>query len=114
MASRAFTVVLLTRLIPFFPSKLSNYFFGLTRFPFGGFMLGSLLGFIPFSLHNVYLGSIANDLASLMRGEIQRSNLEWAMYGTGFVITVCAILYFNRLAQRALARYSGHGKTAAI
>lgn len=110
MASRSFTVVLLTRLIPFFPSKVSNYFFGLTRFSFGGFMLGSLLGFISFSLHNVYLGSIANDLASLMRGDIQRSNLEWAFYGAGFLVTVGAILYFNCLAQRALARYSTDSK----
>lgn len=113
MASRAFIVVLLTRLIPFFPSKLSNYFFGLTRFPFGAFMLGSLFGFIPFSLHNVYLGSIAGDLASLMRGDIQRSNLEWALYGGGFIVTVGAIVYFNRLAQRALGRYAGENQGAA-
>ncbi len=109
MAAHSFIVVLFTRLIPFFPSKLSNYVFGLTRFSFRGFILGSLIGFIPFSLHNVYLGSIAGDLASLMRGEIQRSNLEWAMYGAGFLITIAAIIYFNRLAQKALKRYAGEG-----
>ena len=58
-------IVLLTRLIPFFPGKLSNYFFGLTRFSFRGFVGGSAIGLIPFSLHNVYLGSIAADLTVL-------------------------------------------------
>jgi uncharacterized membrane protein YdjX (TVP38/TMEM64 family) len=31
-------IVLLTRLIPFFPSKISNYFFGLTTFSLHGFV----------------------------------------------------------------------------
>ena len=106
MARNDFKIVLLTRLIPFFPGKISNYFFGLTRFTFKGFVLGSLIGFVPFSLHNVYLGSIAADLASLSRGEVQRSPLQWAFYGLGFVATIVALLYFNNLARRALAAYS--------
>ena len=103
MARHDLKVVMLTRLIPFFPSKISNYFFGLTKFTFKGYVLGSLIGFIPFSLHNVYLGSIAADLASLSRGEVERSPLQWAFYGLGFVATIVALLYFNNLARRALA-----------
>jgi hypothetical protein len=38
-------VVMLTGLIPFFPSKISNYFFGQTKFTFKGYVLGSLIGF---------------------------------------------------------------------
>lgn len=106
MARHDLKVVMLTRLIPFFPSKISNYFFGLTRFTFKGFVMGSLIGFIPFSLHNVYLGSITADLASLSRGEVARSPLQWAFYGLGFVATIVALLYFNNLARRALAAYS--------
>jgi len=106
MARHDLNVVMLTRLIPFFPGKLSNYFFGLTRFTFKGFVLGSLIGFIPFSLHNVYLGSITAGLASLSRGEVERSPLQWAFYGLGFVATIVALLYFNNLARRALAAYS--------
>jgi hypothetical protein len=81
-------------------------FVGLTRFTFKGFVLGSLIGFIPFSLHNVYLGSITADLASLSRGEVERSPLQWAFYGLGFVATIVALLYFSNLARRALAAYS--------
>ena len=106
MARHDLKVVMLTRLIPFFPSKISNYFFGLTKFTFKGYVLGSLIGFIPFSLHNVYLGSITADLASLSRGEVERSPLQWAFYGLGFIATIVALLYFNNLARRALAAYS--------
>ncbi len=103
-------IVLLTRLIPFFPSKISNYFFGLTAFSLRGYVGGSLLGFIPFSVHSVYLGSIAADLSTLGAREVGRTPLEWTLYGAGFVAAVAAVLVFNRLARRALARYEQRGE----
>ncbi len=102
-------IVLLTRLIPFFPSKLANYFFGLTSFSLRAYVGGSLLGFIPFSIYSVYLGSIAADLSTLGARSADRSPLEWALYGGGFVIAVIAVIYFGRLARRALARYQETG-----
>ena len=99
-------IVLLTRLIPFFPSKISNYFFGLTPFSLRGYVGGSLLGFIPFSVHNVYLGSIAADVSTLGARDPGRSPLEWTLYGGGFAATVSAVIYLNHLARRALARYT--------
>lgn len=98
-------IVLLTRLIPFFPSKISNYFFGLTSFSLRGFVIGSLLGFVPFSVHNVYLGSIAVDLNALAAGDLERSALGWFVYVIGFAATVIAVFYFNHLARRALGKY---------
>ncbi len=105
MAPHGWKVVLLTRLIPFFPGKLSNFLFGLTNFSFGGFVAGTFVGVIPFSLHNVYLGSLAADLSTLGARESARTSLEWGIYGAGFVGTVVAVVFFNRLARRALARY---------
>lgn len=102
-------IVLLTRLIPFFPSKISNYFFGLTPFSLRGYAAGSLLGFIPFSVHNVYLGSLAADLTTLGARDLGRTPLEWALYGGGFLATVVTVLYLNRLARRALDRYRDRG-----
>ncbi len=102
-------IVLLTRLIPFFPSKISNYFFGLTRFSLRGYIGGSVLGFIPFSIHNVYLGSIAADITTLGARNLDRSPLEWSLYGAGFIVTVIAVVYLNHLARRALARYAEKG-----
>lgn len=105
MAPHGWKIVLLTRLIPFFPGKLSNFLFGLTNFTFRGFVVGTFLGIIPFSLHNVYLGSLAADLSTLGVRESGRTPLEWTIYGAGFVGTVLAVVFLNRLARRALARY---------
>lgn len=99
-------IVLLSRLIPFFPSKIANYFFGLTSFSLRGYIGGSLLGFIPFSLYSVYLGSLAADLSTLGARDVGRSPLEWALYGGGFIATIIAVVILNRLAHRALARYA--------
>ena len=102
-------IVMLTRFIPFFPSKISNYFFGLTSFSLRGYVGGSLLGFTPFSINNVYLGSIAADLSALGQRNVERTPLEWTLYGAGFLAIVIAVIYLNRLARRALARYKEQG-----
>jgi uncharacterized membrane protein YdjX (TVP38/TMEM64 family) len=104
LAPQGWKIILLTRLVPFFPFKLSNYFFGLTPFSLRDFVLGSFVGVIPFSLHNVYLGSIAADIATLGARRPDRSPFEWILYGAGFAATVAVLLYVNRLARRALAR----------
>lgn len=106
MTKHDFKVVLLTRLIPFFPGKLSNYFFGLTEFRFGAYSIATLIGLIPFSLHNVYLGSLISDLAELHEGGLTRSPVQWALYGFGFVMTIVAIWFFNRIAKRALSSFT--------
>lgn len=103
----AWKIVLLTRMIPFFPSKLANYAFGLTPFSLRAYVVGSMIGFIPYSLHNVYLGSLAADLATMRARDIGRSPFEWALYLAGFAFTVFAVLYLGRIARRAMARYQG-------
>lgn len=106
MEQHDFQVVLLTRLIPFFPGKLSNYFFGLTGFSLHNFSLASLIGLVPFSLHNVYLGSLAANLMAVGDQQFGRTPVEWSIYGLGFIATVCAIFFLNKLARRALAEYT--------
>ncbi len=106
LTPQGWKIVLLSRLIPFFPFKLSNYFFGLTSFSLRGFAGGTFLGIIPFSLHNVYLGSLAADITLIGTRNSTRTPLEWALYGIGFVVAIIIILYLNRLASRALERYT--------
>ena len=106
MKPHGWKIVLLSRLIPFFPSKLANYFLGLTPVRLPHYAFGSLVGFIPFSVHNVYLGSIAADISTMSVRDLGRTPLEWALYGGGFVATVIVVIYLNRLAQRALRRYA--------
>jgi uncharacterized membrane protein YdjX (TVP38/TMEM64 family) len=104
--SEAWKVVLLTRLIPFFPFKLSNYFFGATRFTLRDFSIGTFIGVIPLSLNSVYLGSITADITTLGMRNGQRTALEWTIYGIGFLVAVAALIYFNCLAQRAMTKFT--------
>jgi len=106
LTPRGWQIVMLTRLVPFFPFKLSNYFFGLTQFTLRGFMAGTFVGVIPLSLNSVYLGSIAADISLEGVRSAGRGPVEWALYGAGFLVTVGLVIYLNRLASRALARYT--------
>ncbi len=106
LTPRGWKIVMLTRLVPFFPFKLSNYFFGLTAFSLRGFTGGTFVGVIPFSLHNVYLGSIAADIATLGTRNTERTPLEWSLYGAGFLVAIGIVIYLSRLASRTLARYT--------
>ena len=103
--ARDWKLVMLTRLIPFFPSKFANYFFGLTSCSLRGFALGSLIGFVPFSLHSVYLGSIAASLADIGYQTVPRTPLSLSLYGLGFIATLLTVYYLNRIARQAMARY---------
>lgn len=98
-------IVLLTRLIPAFPYKLSNYFFGLTQFRLWHFVLGTAIGFLPITMVLVYAGTLAHDLATLGVDSAVRSPLVWALYGAGLVIAIVAIVFLTRQARRALDRY---------
>ena len=106
LTPRGWQIVLLTRLVPFFPFKLSNYFFGLTQFTLRGFMAGTFVGVIPLSLNSVYLGSIAADISLEGVRSAGRGPVEWGLYGAGFLVTIGLVIYLNRLASRALARYT--------
>ena len=97
-------IILLTRMVPFFPFKLSNYFFGLMRFSLRDFIIGTLFGIIPITVFNVYLGSLAANLAMLTTRDA-KSPWEWAILGGGLIIAIIVVIYSTRLAQRALARY---------
>lgn len=100
VAERGWQIVLLTRLVPFFPAKLANYFFGLTPVTFKDFVVGTLIGIVPFSLHNVWLGAMA---ALGLKGGA--GPLQWGLYLLGFGATVALVLYLQRIAQAALNRY---------
>lgn len=108
--SHGWKIILLTRLVPFFPFKLSNYFFGLTQFSLRGFIGGTFIGIIPLSLHNVWLGSIAADITLPKIHSVARTPFEWVLYGGGFLATIGLVFYLNRLAHRALDNYTDKDK----
>jgi uncharacterized membrane protein YdjX (TVP38/TMEM64 family) len=101
LAVRGWRLVVLTRLMPLFPFKLTNYLFGLSPVSLRGFALGTVIGIIPWSVHNVYVGALAADLSGIgMRAE--RSPVEWALYVAGFIATIITIVYLSRVARRGL------------
>lgn len=102
-------MVMYTRMVPFFPFKLSNYFFGLTPLRFRDFLIGNLFGVIPITVNNVYIGSIASDLASIGTGRATRTPVEWTLYGLGFLLAIIAIIGLTRMARRALKQKIGEG-----
>lgn len=101
--SRAgFKIILLTRLTPFFPLKLSNYFFGIARFRLKDVFWGTLLGVIPNATMSVYIGSLIADITTLRTGNIQRGPLQWLMAGVGLIVAIVLVTYISRLARKAL------------
>lgn len=97
-------IVMYTRLVPFFPAKISNYFFGLTPVRLRDFALGNFLGIIPYTVNNVYLGSIASDITNLGHGQAERTPVQWAFYALGFILAVTAVVALTRMARRVLAQ----------
>ena len=113
ISSGGWQVVLLSRLIPFFPFKASNYVFGLMNFRFRDFLGATFVGIIPWSVTNVYIGWLAGDLATASATDRARTPLEWGLYACGLVIAVGFLVYLGRRAERALRELEQAGNGAA-
>ena len=101
--SEAFKVVLLTRLSPLFPFNLLNYAFGVSSVPFKTYVLASWLGMLPGTLMYIYLGSAAQNVATLLSGELHRTRGQQAMFALGLVATVAVTTIVTRTARRVLS-----------
>ncbi len=98
-------IILLTRLIPFFPFKLSNYFFGVTRFSLQHYIVGTFVGIIPITFFNVYMGSLAADLTTIGLSRTQITPFQWLIYALGLIVTIITITYITIHARKALNKY---------
>lgn len=106
VADGGWRVILMIRLIPFFPFKLSNYVFGLLEIRLADFVLGTFLGVIPLTVMNVYIGVLAGDLATALAADRFRSPAEWAVYACGLLIAAALLMALGRQAERALRRHN--------
>lgn len=93
--------VMLTRMVPFFPFKLSNYVFGVMGFSAADVAIGTFLGAIPIAATNVYAGSLAKDLAT-MESAAARGPMGWILLGIGLVALLLLVLWLARTAQKRL------------
>lgn len=109
LESEGWKIVLLSRLVPGFPFKLSNYFFGVTGVPFRGFYVGTIVGLLPLTVVNVYIGSIASRLTELV--DRDPTPLEWLLYGVGLTGGILLVWYIARLANGRMQRAIATDKT---
>ena len=89
-------------LIPFFPFKLSNYAFGLTRVTLAQFTIGTALGILPIGAFNVYLGSVSADLSTLGASASPHTPGGWLTIVLGGLAIVATLLFVTRRAQTIL------------
>jgi uncharacterized membrane protein YdjX (TVP38/TMEM64 family) len=101
LTERGWKTILLTRLIPFFPFKLSNYAFGIMGFRVRDFLIGTGIGTIPISATNVYAGSLAADLA-VMGAVSERGTLQWAGWWLGLAALLALVLILGKVAQEKI------------
>lgn len=94
--------IMLTRMVPFFPFKFSNYVFGASNISYRQFIIGTCVGIIPISLTNVYAGSLVGNLATLGTEAVSESPIAWLLYGAGFIVAMVFAVYISRLARRSL------------
>lgn len=99
------------RLIPAIPFKISSYLFGWTRFPLREFAFGTLIGTIPYSITNAYLGSLAGSLSALGATPFPKTPQGWTIYGGAVVVAVGAAGWAILRTRRLLREV--RGSTAA-
>jgi uncharacterized membrane protein YdjX (TVP38/TMEM64 family) len=99
--------VALVRLVPLIPFKLSNYVFGWSRVPLRDFVLGTLVGVVPYSLANAYLGSAAAGRTlgelSAARSGTPASPAQWGISAAVALVASAAAVAVARRALRVLS-----------
>jgi uncharacterized membrane protein YdjX (TVP38/TMEM64 family) len=98
--------VALVRLVPLIPFKLSNYLFGWSQVRLRDFVLGTLIGTVPYSLSNAYLGSTVagrgvGELGAA-RTAAATSPAHWWISASVALVASAAAIAVARRALRAL------------
>lgn len=100
----SFKAVLLLRLQPInLPFALLNYALGLTSVSLRDYVLASWVGMLPATILYIYVGSVARDLASVLRNGFSEVTFgQRLLFWGGLVATAVLVVFLTRLARRAL------------
>lgn len=101
LSGEGWRIIAMTRMVPFFPFKLSNYFFGSMGVPFKAFFWGTLLGTLPLSLLLVYLGSLTASLATLDQGGFREHPWGAALLLGMGLVGIAGLAWMSRRVARA-------------
>ena len=95
-------IILLSQLHPLFPTSLLNYFYGITRIPFGSYMLWATIGRAPGLFLYVYVGTLGQFAVRIMRGKNYPRTIEYWIWGGAFVTTALLLIMLGRMAYAAI------------
>jgi uncharacterized membrane protein YdjX (TVP38/TMEM64 family) len=95
-------IILLSQLHPLFPTSLLNYFYGITRIPFGSYMLWATIGRAPGLFLYVYAGTLGQFAVRIMRGKNYPRTIEYWIWGGAFVTTALLLIMLGRMAYAAI------------
>jgi len=96
---------MLVRIAPALPHNLMNYVLSITRIRVRDFSLGTVLGALPVTTLQVFLGSKAGDLADVLRGKVAGPGMQGVLAtAAGAVVTVGIVVVLGRFARRELTR----------
>ncbi|HHX82326.1 MAG TPA: TVP38/TMEM64 family protein, partial [Pseudomonadaceae bacterium] len=103
VAHDGWKTVMLTRTIPLFPFKLSNYCFGVIPVSLREFAAGTLLGVIPLTVTNVSIGALAADIGGLLEGRQSLGSAQFALIALGIVSGIVTFLLVRKRAKEKFA-----------
>lgn len=106
-------IILFSQLPPLSPVSLLNYFYGITRIPFGACMLWVAIGQAPTMFLYAYLGTMGQHGLRLWQGELHPGTSEYVVWIGGLVLTLLATVGLARIALRALAEAEKVARRAA-
>lgn len=107
MATRheGFVIVFLARLSPLFPFNLLNYGLSLTAVSFRDFVVASWIGMLPATVLYVYVGTLAQSLATITSGRVESGRAGQIALVIGFVATIALTVFITRKATSTLRRH---------
>ena len=95
-------IILLSQLHPLFPTSLLNYFYGITRIPFGSYMVWASIGRAPGLFLYVYAGTLGQFAVRIMRGKSYPRMIEYWIWGGAFITTALLLIVLGRMAYTAI------------
>src|SRR5438552_2295309 len=95
-------IILLSQLHPLFPTSLLNYFYGITRIPFGSYMFWASIGRAPGLFLYVYAGTLGQFAVRIMRGKSYPRMIEYWIWGGAFVTTALLLIVLGSMAYVAI------------
>jgi uncharacterized membrane protein YdjX (TVP38/TMEM64 family) len=92
-------LVFLMRLSPLMPFPILSYIFGVTQIRFNDYCFGTLLGLLPATIIEAYLGAQMQGISDAFKNE-HSSSLSWIVFVS--LATVISLVFVSYISHQAL------------